>query len=1095
MQICGIQMKDKSFASTSWSLCGYLYCRKNYYRFKSNTTRLYDSKELLCKEDCNLATDQKFNLQCQRGAENEQHEDKPDKLKEVQTLENTVLCDMVCDTWKCDDERLCNGYMYGRICMSTKLVGLVINPPYEICNNATDCFYYHTFNSSDTSQDEKGCNLDIPGLPSCISGELIRKHDRKAFIPIFNHTRCSAIVWRDDSFSSRYKLKNQEKVIISGTPYCQDYIDQTNCTDETRVAVSCHIPGHGYSTISKTMVCGKLQTRPLCQDRMDIACVSVDRACTLHKHQVCDRVEDCSSGADEKHPWCAVMTEKTCYRNYRTQRKLPIPADWLGDKMADCLNELDEKWDIQCGHTLATRRYEVSRCEDVFLCRYEQTKFIRLTQLCNGLEKCIGENSICEIGRGLTSMSTSIAFESRKTKDKTIGYCLRGLEDLTKMISPCISREFNPFDEEVFGIGRRTKVSLPIKLTDCRYIFGEPYVILSCLGMCENSKCLLRKPVDYRDCPLQFSRRIYTVVNRNHLTFVQRVANDYHNDFFVCLNGVCINYDKVCNLWDDCGDGSDEKNCSNSFICKDNQGILPISKKCDGYPDCWDISDECNSKCSMNIINQLMLKVAAWFIGLIAVIANAIVLYEQGFTLKDCFTAQALTNKLLVIFIGVGDFIIGGYLLVIAVADSFIYGKNYCSKRFEWLASRYCSSLGVISTFGSFLSLFSLTILSIIRAFKIVSGDLHQRPESREISRKEFIMITILMISITAAVATISSLPLLGVLEDFFVNGLVYDSSIKIFHGQIGKEKHFKVIQSYFGRSRNRTLSWKQITNLVGSMFSNDYGNFADKISRVDFFGNDGVCLFKFFVTADDPQRVFSMVVLAISILCFSIVTAAYITIGVITIRSSRSLLVSKGPTAHVVKKRNQKLQKKIATIIVTDFLCWVPFVLVCFLHYFGVLDATAQYGLFSIVILPLNSIINPFLYSQLIHDFACKVWKRIRSFCGAIFEKLRETTSAEDQKEDEDSYQCTVLSNHANKKMIPMTVIKQDETVKVDHHEDQEDGKLCTTHKEFRQNDTANSNTRDGKSEEIQAIVKHQVEEFDKQKTLTTSEENIPKE
>ena len=1059
------------------------------------STRLYGRKGLLCTEDClNLDTNQKVNLQCQKGVKTEDTQERGDEMKEVQTLENTVLCDMVCDTWGCNDERLCNGYMYGRICMSTKIVGLIINPPYEICNNFPACLYYQNLNSSDTAEDEKGCDPDIPSSPSCIGGELLRVNKGKVYVPIFNYTRCSAIEWSDESFLSNYK-DNQANVFKSGTPYCQDYIDQTNCTDETRVAVSCLIPGHGYSTISKTMVCGKLRTRPLCQDGMDIACVSVDQACTLHKHQVCDRVEDCSSGADEKHPWCAVMTEKTCYRNYRTQRKLPIPADWLGDKMADCLDELDEKWDIQCGHTLATRRYEVSRCEDVFLCRYEETKYIRLTQLCDGIEKCIGENSICEIGRGLTSMSTSIAFESRKTKDKTIGYCLRGLEDLTKMISPCISREFDPFDEEVFGIGKRAKVSLPIKLTDCRYIFGEPYVILSCLGMCENSKCPLRKPVDYRDCPLQFSKRIYTVVNRNHLTFVQRGANDYHNDFFVCLNGVCINYDKVCNLWDDCGDGSDEKNCSNSFICKDNQGILPISKQCDGYPDCWDISDECNSKCSMNIINQSMLKVAAWIIGLIAVIANAVVLCEHAYTIKDCFTAQALTNKLLVISIGVGDLIIGGYLLVIAVADSFIYGKNYCSKRYEWLASRYCSFLGVISTFGSFLSLFSLTILSIFRAFHIVAGDLHQRPERREISRNEFIMITILMILITAAVATISSLPLLGVLEDFFVNGLVYDSSIKIFHGQINKEKHFKVIQSYFGRSRNRTLSWKQITNLVGSMFSNEYGNFEQKISRVDFFGNDGVCLFKFFVTADDPQRVFSMVVLAISILCFSIVSAAYITIGVITIRSSRSLLVSKGPTAHVVKKRNQKLQKKIATIIMTDFLCWVPFVLVCFLHYFGVLDATAQYGLFSIVILPLNSIINPILYSQLIDNFASKFWEKSRSFYVAFFEILHEKTFSQDQEDGESRDLSIVLKNLSAKEVIPMAIIKQDKTAETDQHENYEDGKLCTVFEEVEQNNLANSNSlKSVTAEENQVIVKYPDEDSYNPKTSSSSEDVVSK-
>ena len=55
----------------------------------------------------------------------------------------------------------------------------------------------------------------------------------------------------------------------------------------------------------------------------------------------------------------------------------------------------------------------------------------------------------------------------------------------------------------------------------------------------------------------------------------------------------------------------------------------------------------------------------------------------------------------------------------------------------------------------------------------------------------------------------------------------------------------------------------------------------------------------------------------------------------------------------------------RIARIITSDFLCWVPFIIICFLHYFEIMDATPQYGLFSIVILPINSVINPFLYNQ----------------------------------------------------------------------------------------------------------------------------------
>ena len=89
--------------------------------------------------------------------------------------------------------------------------------------------------------------------------------------------------------------------------------------------------------------------------------------------------------------------------------------------------------------------------------------------------------------------------------------------------------------------------------------------------------------------------------------------------------------------------------------------------------------------------------------------------------------------------------------------------------------------------------------------------------------------------------------------------------------------------------------------------------------------------------------------------------------------------------------KRQRSLQQKITIIILTDFVCWIPFIAVCGLHYLGIASADNLYAFFSIIVLPINSIINPFLYDDTFtiaisallkkvraHSFGCKTSDRL---------------------------------------------------------------------------------------------------------------------
>ena len=104
----------------------------------------------------------------------------------------------------------------------------------------------------------------------------------------------------------------------------------------------------------------------------------------------------------------------------------------------------------------------------------------------------------------------------------------------------------------------------------------------------------------------------------------------------------------------------------------------------------------------------------SWTVGACSVILNIFIIARNKVSIKKCRTPVALLTKSLIILISMGDFLVGIYLLLISSADAY-YRNEYCKLEAEWLTSMKCSYLGVISTVGSQISLFSMTILSLSR--------------------------------------------------------------------------------------------------------------------------------------------------------------------------------------------------------------------------------------------------------------------------------------------------------------------------------------------------------------------------------------------
>ena len=299
----------------------------------------------------------------------------------------------------------------------------------------------------------------------------------------------------------------------------------------------------------------------------------------------------------------------------------------------------------------------------------------------------------------------------------------------------------------------------------------------------------------------------------------------------------------------------DELNCSSSthFYCDGNTKFIPQWHRFDGSFDCDDFSDECvisDSSVSSpaHLIRSGFLNVCLWIIMVLSLIGNGIVIIR---TLMDLYNALrrrlpctinrvGVCNKIMIVNLAIADFLMGVYLLIIAV-KSVEFSGFYCRQRQAWRTSYLCSSAGVLAVISSQTSVLLMVLMTSYRLYGIAN------PFSAERIRGRMIYLATVVIWIVSFV--IAVIPTVSTLDRSFVTSIFviqpYGENILTVNALSDLITNANKLPG-----QNRAIPFRSSLDIEGfcSLFSNGKSlpAFCDNSTlenSIGYYGSDGVCL------------------------------------------------------------------------------------------------------------------------------------------------------------------------------------------------------------------------------------------------------------
>ncbi len=311
-----------------------------------------------------------------------------------------------------------------------------------------------------------------------------------------------------------------------------------------------------------------------------------------------------------------------------------------------------------------------------------------------------------------------------------------------------------------------------------------------------------------------------------------------------------------------------------------------------------------------SLMENTLLRVSMWILGLSAVIGNFFVIVVRGRERTSSMSSTQNKQRLYIMHLAISDFQMGIYMLVLASADLY-YGEEYFAHSADWRAGIICRLAGFLALLSSEASVIFITMISVDRFMCIVFP--YTNGMKYSLKTAKIIVMFIWVFSFTLSATPIA---IAGPDSDF------YDLS-------------------------DVCIGLPLITRPASFTFEDS--------------GLDNQLTFDLPVAqTSKPAWYFSIAIfLGLNLVCFAVIFVCYLTIFIYIRQASKKLSLRKQLDNDI------KVAIRMAMVVGTDFICWFPVIVMGILSQTGVVVIPLEAYVWSVVfILPINSSLNPYLYS-----------------------------------------------------------------------------------------------------------------------------------